>query len=310
MLDTILHFFKLAKIFFAKHILLIDNDYKIFTTAYDEIVDAQKLLRKLPALSAEDTRKFEDASNRFNAVLAEQRSSTAAAAAALVSELECSLTSVERSQSIVSFLIDHSGSMRGLPIIHALLAVEGAVDALAQAGVATEILGFTTTSWKGGRSRQTWLGVGKFPNPGRLCDLRHIIYGAANRTVRHPPLMQMALRPDILHENIDGEALIWSAGRLSKKKWKRRVLILVSDGAPVDDSTLLSNADKNILRRHLDAVEHRLAVEGFVIGTLCLHKPEGQGPPLFEVAEETAAVIPAILRLIRLALLEHRPRTS
>jgi cobaltochelatase CobT len=122
--------------------------------------------------------------------------------------------------------------------------------------------------------------------------------------------MQMALRPDILHENIDGEALIWSAGRLSKKKWKRRVLILVSDGAPVDDSTLLSNADKNILRRHLDAVEHRLAVEGFVIGTLCLHKPEGQGPPLFEVAEETAAVIPAILRLIRLALLEHRPRTS
>lgn len=276
--------------------------YRPFTTDFDEVVDPARLSTLLPMSPAEKS-GFDEAVARFEKLFIAERVEIAAAGGALVRDLQDGLTIEDRSQTVVSFLIDHSGSMRGLRMMCALLAVEGAVDALFHAGIATEILGFTTAGWRGGKSRQAWSWAGRPSNPGRLCDLRHLIYGAADRATRHVRDLRMALRPDMLHENIDGEALAWAAGRLDPAKWSRRVICLVSDGAPIDDSTLLANDDRSILVRHLEATEARLSAEGFVIGTLLIGGENVPEPALFERAEEPQAAGIALIGLVRRALL-------
>lgn len=276
--------------------------YRPFTTDFDEVIDPTHLSARFP-MSPEGKASFDEAVTRFDKLFTAERVEIAACGAALVRDLQLGLTAGDRGRAVVSFLIDHSGSMRGLRMMSALLAVEGAVDALDHAGIATEILGFTTASWKGGKSRQAWRWAGKPSNPGRLCDLRHLIYGAADRATRHPWHLRMALRSDMLHENIDGEALAWAADRLDPAKWSRRVICLVSDGAPIDDSTLLANDDRSILTRHLEATEQRLSAEGFVIGTLLIGGEHVPQPSLFERAEEPQAAGTSLVRLVRRALL-------
>ncbi len=296
----------LQKRFESRSAHLEGRGYRAFTTAFDEIIDLAESRGLLPQLPAEQKRSFDDASNRFDTLFAGERVEIAAGGAALVRDLQNAFSAQERARAVVSFLIDHSGSMRGLRMMSALLAVEGAVDALHHANIATEILGFTTASWKGGKSRKAWRWAGKPPNPGRLCDLRHLIYGAADRNTRHPSCLRMALRPDMLHENIDGEALIWAAGRLDAAKWGRRVICLVSDGAPVDDSTLLANEDRNLLALHLEHSEQRLIGEGFTIGALLIGGEHVREPALFERADEPQEAGLALLRLVRRALTESR----
>lgn len=283
--------------------------YHSFTTEFDEVVDAADLAVRMP-LSREEEAKFDDLATRFEKLFGAERMEIAASGSALVRDLQNSLPVEDRGRTVVSFLIDHSGSMRGLRMISALLAVEGAVDALANAGMATEILGFTTSSWLGGKSRQAWQWAGRPSNPGRLCDLRHVIYGAADRAARHPWHLRMALRSDRLHENVDGEALAWAAGRLSQDEWSRRVICLVSDGVPMDDSTLAANDDHSILARHLEATEQRLVAEGFTIGTLLIGGEDVPEPALFERAEEPQAAGTSLITLLRRALLPEDAAVS
>ena len=280
------------------------HGYKAFTTAFDEVVGPAQITAMLRDLSPAQKRSFDDANKQFDTLFNAERVEITAAGAALVRDLKHALTSEDRGQTVVSFLIDHSGSMRGLRMMSALLAVEGAVDALDHAGIATEILGFTTTSWKGGQSRKAWRWAGRPSNPGRLCDLRHLIYGEAERSTRHPWQLRMAMRSEMLHENIDGEALAWGAGRLAAAKWSRRIICLVSDGAPIDDATLLANEDRNLLARHLEETEHRLTEEGFTICTLLIGGENVPEPVLFERAEEPQAAGVGLIRLIRRATLE------
>lgn len=282
-----------------------EQGYKAFTTAFDEVVDPAHLHALLPQLNPEQKRSFDDAISRFDKLFVGERVQIAASGAALVRDLQQGVSAEERARTVVSFLIDHSGSMRGLRMMSALLAVEGAVDALHHASIATEILGFTTVGWKGGKSRQAWRWAGKPTNPGRLCDLRHLVYGAADRGARHPWHVRMALRPDMLHENIDGEALIWAAGRLDSAKWERRVICLVSDGAPIDDSTLLANEDRTLLAQHLEHSEQRLIAEGFIIGTLLIGGENVRESALFERAEEPQEAGIALLHLVRRALIKE-----
>ena len=153
--------------------------------------------------------------------------------------------------TVVTLLIDNSGSMRGRPITVAAMSADILARTLERCGVKVEILGFTTRAWKGGQSRERWIAAGKPPNPGRLNDLRHIIYKDADapwrRTRKNLGLM---LREGILKENIDGEALLWAHSRLVGRTEQRRILMVISDGAPVDDSTLSVNPG-NYLERHL-----------------------------------------------------------
>ncbi len=172
--------------------------------------------------------------------------------------------------TVVSLLIDNSGSMRGRPITVAATCADVLARTLERCGVKVEILGFTTRAWKGGQSRETWLQAGKPANPGRLNDLRHIVYKAADEPWRRARKnLGLMMREGLLKENIDGEALDWAHKRLLGRVEQRRILMVISDGAPVDDSTLSVNPG-NYLERHLrhiiDEIENRSPVELIAIG--------------------------------------------
>jgi cobaltochelatase CobT len=172
--------------------------------------------------------------------------------------------------TVVTLLIDNSGSMRGRPITVAAMCCDILARTLERCSVKTEILGFTTRAWKGGQSRERWVQEGKPRNPGRLNDLRHVVYKAADAPWRRARKnLGLMLREGLLKENIDGEALEWAYRRLLVRPERRRILMVISDGAPVDDSTLSVNPG-NYLERHLRKVigeiEGREAVELIAIG--------------------------------------------
>ena len=172
--------------------------------------------------------------------------------------------------TVVTLLIDNSGSMRGRPITVAATCADILARTLERCGVKVEILGFTTKAWKGGQAREKWLGEGKPANPGRLNDLRHIIYKSADAPWRRARRnLGLMMREGLLKENIDGEALIWAHNRLLGRPEQRRILMMISDGAPVDDSTLSVNPG-NYLERHLRAVieevETKSPIELLAIG--------------------------------------------
>lgn len=177
---------------------------------------------------------------------------------------------MEFRDTVVSLLIDNSGSMRGRPITVAAMCGDILARTLERCAVKVEILGFTTRAWKGGQSRERWVADGKPRHPGRLNDLRHIIYKAADEPWRRARRnLGLMLREGLLKENIDGEALLWAYRRLASRPEHRRILMVISDGAPVDDSTLSVNSG-NFLERHLRDVireiEAREVVELIAIG--------------------------------------------
>ncbi len=179
-------------------------------------------------------------------------------------------TETDFRDTVVSLLIDNSGSMRGRPITVAAMSADILARTLERCGVKVEVLGFTTRSWKGGQSREKWVTDGKPANPGRLNDLRHIVYKAANQPWRRARnSLGLMLREGLLKENIDGEALLWAHGRLIARPEQRRILMVVSDGAPVDDATLSANSG-DYLEKHLrdviNWIETRSPVELTAIG--------------------------------------------
>ena len=172
--------------------------------------------------------------------------------------------------TVVTLLLDNSGSMRGRPITVAAMCADILARTLERCAVKVEILGFTTRAWKGGQSRERWLADGKPAQPGRLNDLRHIIYKAADTPWRRGRRnLGLMMREGLLKENIDGEALIWAHNRLLGRPEQRRILMVISDGAPVDDSTLSVNAG-NYLEKHLrsviEQIETQSPVELIAIG--------------------------------------------
>lgn len=166
--------------------------------------------------------------------------------------------------TVVTLLIDNSGSMRGRPITVAAMSADILARTLERCGVKVEILGFTTRAWKGGQSRERWVQEGKRRNPGRLNDLRHIVYKAADAPWRRARKnLGLMLREGLLKENIDGEALEWAYRRLLARPEHRKILMVISDGAPVDDSTLSVNPG-NYLERHLRDVIRRVDRERLI----------------------------------------------
>ena len=151
-------------------------------------------------------------------------------------------TDMDFRDTVVSLLIDNSGSMRGRPISVAAISADILARTLERCAVKVEILGFTTKAWKGGESREKWVDSGKTKNPGRLNDLRHIVYKDADEPWRRARRsLGLMLREGLLKENIDGEALLWAHNRLLWRPEQRRILMVISDGAPVDDATLSAN---------------------------------------------------------------------
>jgi cobaltochelatase CobT len=177
---------------------------------------------------------------------------------------------VEFKDTIVTLLIDNSGSMRGRPISIAAISADILARTLERCGVKTEVLGFTTRAWKGGQSREAWLAGGKPAHPGRLNDLRHIVYKKADEPWRRARKnLGLMMREGLLKENIDGEALLWAHSRLLVRPEDRRILMVISDGAPVDDSTLsVNNAGylEQHLRRVIEWIEKQSPIQLVAIG--------------------------------------------
>ena len=272
-----------------------DFDYEIFTQAYDEVVSASDLcdedeLTRLRAYLDAQLKGLQGIvtklANRLQRRLMAQQNRSwdfdqeegmldAARLARVVVSPGSSLSykierDVEFKDTVVTLLLDNSGSMRGRPISIAAISADVMARTLERCGVKVEILGFTTRAWKGGQSREHWLANGKPGNPGRLNDLRHIIYKKADEPWRRARKnLGLMMREGLLKENIDGEALLWAHERLLARPEDRRILMVISDGAPVDDSTLSVNSAGYLeahLRRVIEWIEGKSPVQLVAIG--------------------------------------------
>lgn len=270
-------------------------DYKTYTTRHDETCGAEDLcdedeLIRLRGFLDQQLTLLQGAvtklANRLQRRLMAQQSRSwdfdqeegmldAARLARIVIDPTHSLSyKIERDtefrDTVVTLLIDNSGSMRGRPISIAAISADIMARTLERCGVKTEILGFTTRAWKGGQSREDWLAAGRPPLPGRLNDLRHIIYKKADDPWRRARKnLGLMMREGLLKENIDGEALLWAHSRLLARHEDRRILMVISDGAPVDDSTLSVNSGTYLerhLRQVIDWIENRSPVQLVAIG--------------------------------------------
>jgi cobaltochelatase CobT len=269
--------------------------YRVFTTAFDEVVDASGLCdpmelerlrslldQQLTALSSVVSRLANKLQRRL---MAQQNRSwhfdleegvlDTARLTRVITDPTSPLSFKAESESpfrdtVVTLLLDNSGSMRGRPIMVAAVCADILARTLERCGVKVEILGFTTRAWKGGQAREAWITAGKPANPGRLNDLRHIIYKAADAPWRRAKKnLGLMMREGLLKENIDGEALTWAHDRLKARPESRQILMVISDGSPVDDSTQSANAalylDKH-LRQVIERIETQSPVELIAIG--------------------------------------------
>ena len=272
-----------------------DFDYKVYTTRFDEEVEASELcdqeeLDRLRAYLDSQLQGLQGIVTRLayrlqRRLMAHQNRSwdfdqeegilDAARLARVVTMPGHALSykverDVEFKDTVVTLLIDNSGSMRGRPISIAAISADIMARTLERCGVKVEILGFTTRTWKGGQSREAWLAEGKPAQPGRLNDLRHIIYKKADEPLRHARRnLGLMMREGLLKENIDGEALQWAHSRLLARPEDRRILMVISDGAPVDDSTLSVNSAGYLethLRKTIDWIERLSPVQLVAIG--------------------------------------------
>ena len=255
------------------------DKYVIYTTQFDEIVDADELadpgeLTRLRRLLDQQMQPYQGVASKLanrlqRKLMAQQQRSwlfdqeegyiDSAKLSRLVANPTISLTFKKEKQTdfrdtVVTLLIDNSGSMRGRPIAIAAMCTDIIAKTLERCGVKVEILGFTTRAWKGGKSRDLWIERGRQANPGRLNDLRHIVYKNADAPLRRAHKnFGLMLKEGVLKENIDGEALVWAHNRLARRPEQRKIMMVISDGAPVDDSTLSVNPS-NVLERDLRTV--------------------------------------------------------
>ncbi|ODT70993.1 MAG: cobaltochelatase subunit CobT [Pelagibacterium sp. SCN 63-23] len=270
-------------------------NYKVFTTKFDEIVKAAELcppdeLDQLRALLDKQLESLAGAVARLanklqRRLMAKQNRSwqfdleeglldTARLTRVVTDPLQALSFKVENDtdfrDTVVTLLIDNSGSMRGRPITIAAICGDILARTLERCGVKVEILGFTTRAWKGGKSREAWLEAGRPANPGRVNDIRHIIYKAADEPWRHARHnLGLMMREGLLKENIDGEALEWARKRLMGRPEQRRILMVISDGAPVDDSTQSVNAGNYLeahLRQVIEDIETRSPIQLVAVG--------------------------------------------
>ena len=270
-------------------------DYKIYTQQFDEMVGAEELcdeeeLDRLRAFLDKQLASLQGVVGRLanrlqRRLMAQQNRSwdfdleegyldTARLTRIVIDPMQPLSFKMERDtnfrDTVVTLLLDNSGSMRGRPITVAATCADILARTRERCGVSVEILGFTTRAWKGGQAREKWLKEGKPANPGRLNDLRHIVYKSADAPWRRARRnLGLMMREGLLKENIDGEALLWAHSRLIGRPEQRKILMMISDGAPVDDSTLSVNPG-NYLERHLrgviELIETRSPVELIAIG--------------------------------------------
>ena len=272
-----------------------NNNYSIFTTEFDEVIEAKdlttadeaiRLRTQLDNLIKPHQTTIGKLANRLQRLLLAKQNTSwnfnldeglldTARLHRVIAEPGHPLSYKQETENnfkdtVVTLLIDNSGSMRGRSISLAAICTDIIGSTLERCQIKTEVLGFTTKNWKGGDSKQKWINSGSSINPGRLNDIRHIIYKSADNSWRRArKYFGAMLREGLLKENIDGEALSWSHERLFKRNEDRKIIIVISDGAPVDDSTLSTNGEEyldNHLKRIISYIENDSPIELHAIG--------------------------------------------
>ena len=272
-----------------------NNNYSIFTTEFDEVIEAKdlttadeaiRLRTQLDNLIKPHQTTIGKLANRLQRLLLAKQNTSwnfnldeglldTARLHRVIAEPGHPLSYKQETENnfkdtVVTLLIDNSGSMRGRSISLAAICTDIIGSTLERCQIKTEVLGFTTKNWKGGDSKQKWINSGSSINPGRLNDIRHIIYKSADNSWRRArKYFGAMLREGLLKENIDGEALSWSHERLFKRNEDRKIIIVISDGAPVDDSTLSTNGEEyldNHLKRIISYIENDSPIELRAIG--------------------------------------------
>lgn len=259
------------------------NAYKIFTSKFDEVIFPQKLIAKSELESLRDQldlklaklgniskkmslklkRKLLSKRNSFleydsSRGVLDRKKLTRLVIDPMLEDVWINNKTHEYQDTALTILLDNSGSMRGNPIVMSAMACEIIAGILEKFSVKTEIIGFTTADWKGGRARKLWESSGRSRNPGRLNELRHVIYKHFNQSFKKSKInLGLMLKEGVLKENIDGEALLFARGRLMQQSEKRKILMVISDGTPVDDSTASAN-DSDILSDHLSHVINKI----------------------------------------------------
>ena len=276
--------------------------YRVYTKAFDKEMRARDVPGALWALSPDSERGFLAPSWAWLRALRDARGVFKDRGAELA-ELGPGIVAALQGGggTAVSLLIDHSGSMRGERIAAAAAVAEWLAGLFEEAGVRSEILGFSTAGWHGGFARTQWRESGAPERPGRLCALMHIVYKSADEERLEQDALKVMLHPDVLRENVDGEAVAWAAARLEALPEPVKLLIVLSDGAPVDDSTLLHNG-LGYLERHLVEVVNGLRAEGRIrVGAVVIaeswedyYEPAVFAPTPRDVPRATAELIAAL----------------
>lgn len=241
------------------------NEYRVYTKKFDLNVNYTSLDNVLGPLSAKHSKLIEEAWEHLQLGLLAWKTDMHLLAGDVDRRIRGACSPTQLSDTAVTLLFDQSGSMRGQKMLHAAATADVVQEFLLTLGITCEVLGFTTSAWKGGRSRKRWRWRFKPKNPGRLNDILHIVYKPASdkRCSTGNRAFREMLRPDLPKENIDGEAILWACSRLEALPQGNKILILLSDGAPVDDSTIAANS-QDYLYDHLEEVVEQIVADGRV----------------------------------------------
>lgn len=275
-----------------------NNPYKIYTAKFDQMNYAADVPNLLSDISLDYKKGYLEKNpsiwpqniKRANEIYSE-----------LTEKQSDSFDAFDSTDIAITFLIDHSGSLKGQPIAHIAAAIRKISYSLHEQNIVHEVLGFSTAGWHGGYARQEWMRKGRPKIPGRLCALHHIIYRDFETELDQKSWETM-LHPDILRENVDGEALIWASERLNARKETNKILIVISDGAPVDDSTLLKNGH-NYMANHYSKVKAEISEhKEIILAGIGLEYDDSKDFDHYQYVSDETKIMSAIVSLLNLIL--------
>jgi len=283
-----------------------NDPYRVFTREFDLTLPALEAIKILNTASPDGERGWLSgagfvarAAAEVDAVLAAQVRADRVSAR---TRIEAAAGALKLTDIVVAVLIDQSGSMKGRPIAIAAAAASWLCELLGELGAPSEVLGFSTAGWHGGHAYRKWKRAGKPSRPGRLCALRHVIYKTTEESRLSVEAAHALAHPDLLRENVDGEALEWAWERLSNHHQPHKLLFVLSDGAPVDDATLLHNGP-SYLWRHMTATLSALARERtLAICAIGIGHEVSAFYPLSETVGQPAELVPAAVRVLETAI--------
>ncbi|HTU09703.1 MAG TPA: hypothetical protein VMG08_02295 [Allosphingosinicella sp.] len=278
-----------------------DEPYRIYTCAFDLELRAHEVPVYLPTASPDARLGYLDGAPAWDRAATGMEALLTSKRAAFDLDAErAKLRAVATDPGgiFVTLLVDQSGSMKGAPMTSAAVTATLLADLLYSLGVCTEVLGFSTAGWRGGHARAQWLDAGRPARPGRLCALMHVIYKSADEAGLGGDARRVMVHPDLLRENLDGEAILWARDRLLARAERRKLLIVISDGAPVDDSTLQSNGPTYLFRHLKTVLEDAEADPRVTIGGVGIACDVGALYRLASTALTPDDLTDAVLRLL------------